>query len=156
MELVMRIEMSSWSIVVPYGWTIVIGDSQDWLRLFLDAEDHRDEGFHRIATTGVELSFECIHPPTLSTIADHADSVMHRHVRQGTPDVSTRDLCGREARAYQWTDGVRTIESVFVEIPDSTHFTVLRLDIVTPSFKEDVAARGHVAASRVLESLTWH
>jgi hypothetical protein len=156
MELVMRIEMSSWSIVVPCGWTIVMGDSQDWLRLFLDAEDHREEGFHRIVTSGVELSFECIHPPTLSTIGEYADSVMHRHVRQGAPEVSARDLCGREARAYQWTDGVRNIESVFVEIPVSTPFAVLRLDVVTPSFKEDVAARGRVAASRVLESLTWH
>jgi hypothetical protein len=152
----MRIEMSGWSIVVPEGWTTVIGDSQGSLRLFLDAEVHRDEGFHNIAKTGVELSFECIHLPTLSTIADYADGVMRHHVRQGAPDISSHDVCGREARAYQWTDGIQNIESVFVEIPESTHFTILRLDVVTPAFKPDVAARGRVAASRVLESLTWH
>jgi hypothetical protein len=134
----------------------MIGDSQGWLWLFLDAEVHHDDGAHKIATTGVELSFECIHPPTLSTIADYADDVMRHHVRQGTPDLSSCDVCGREARAYQWTDGVRNIESVFVEIPDSTHFTVLRLDVVIPSLNAEAAARGRGAASRVLESLRWH
>lgn len=154
----MRIEMSGWSVVVPEGWTVVSGNRHGWLRLFLDAEVHGDEGAHTIVSTGVELSFECIHPPTLSTIAEYADGVMRRHVGQGAPEISSRDVCGREMRAYQWTDGVRNIETVFVEIPDSTHFTVLRLDIVvTPSFEaDDVAARGRVAASRVLESLTWH
>ena len=152
----MRIEMSGWSIVVPEGWTAVIGDRHDGLRLFLNAEVRADEGAHTIVSTGVELSFQRIHPPTRSTLAEYADGMMRRHVRQGAPEIASRDVCGREERAYQWTDGIQNIESVFVEIPDSTRFTVLRLDVVTSAFKDDIAAPGRAAVSRVLESLTWH
>jgi hypothetical protein len=150
----MRIEMSDWSIGVPRGWTTVIGDDGSWLRLFLDADVKNEEWNLRVGGP-MELSVERIDLPTPTNIVDYADARIRRHVGQGYPEVSSRDMSGREARVYTWTNGVQNIESLFVDLSDATRLVVLRIDVLTPGNNAELAERGRIAATRVLESLEW-
>jgi hypothetical protein len=137
--------MNGWSIEIPLGWTTVIGGDRASLRLFLDAELKHDESSASVTTSGIELSVR-------QTTREHADNVMRWHVVSGEPDVSTRRLGGRDTQALAWTNGVQNIETMFVETPDAA---LLRVDVVTPVYANEVATRGRAAADLVLDSFAW-
>jgi hypothetical protein len=137
--------MNGWSIEIPLGWTTVIAGDRASLRLFLDAELKHDESSASVTTSGIELSVR-------QTTREHADNVMRWHVVSGEPDVSTRRLGGRDTQALAWTNGVQNIETMFVETPDAQ---LLRVDVVTPVYANEIATRGRAAADVVLDSFAW-
>jgi len=137
--------MNGWSIEIPLGWTTVIAGDRASLRLFLDAELKHDESSASVTTSGIELSVR-------QTTREHADNVMRWHVVSGEPDVSTRRLGGRDTQALAWTNGVQNIETMFVETPDTQ---LLRVDVVTPVYANEIATRGRAAADVVLDSFAW-
>lgn len=49
--------------------------------------------------------------------ADAAERLMARRVRQGHPDRFVGSIAGMVARGFEWTDGVRSIVSYFVNHP---------------------------------------
>jgi hypothetical protein len=144
----MRLEMPNWSIDISPGWTTVIREDQEVLRLFLDAVVQNEENFQKVDSSGIALGVQRIRARP-QTIENYADAEMRR-IR-----FSSRRVGGQDVRVYDWGNGVQKLVTVFVEIPDSASLCLLRFDVVIACSPSGSPVPGRDAAIRVIDSLAW-
>jgi len=151
----MRIETPSWSIELQTGWAAVVADDQSWVRLFFAGTTRNEEMSSTVEAGSAEVSLEIVRRSGDLPVAELAEAIMKRHVRQGEPERSSRLLGGRAALVYSWTDGVQDIETLFVA-EDASLF--LRIDVSTAaiaSSRQQAARRGRLAAEALLGRFTF-
>jgi hypothetical protein len=152
----MKIQMPTWTVDVPVGWCAVIDDDHSNLRLIFESRPVHVEDRATVEFDAADLLFRRVVLPAGASLEGYAEATMKRHV-EGEPERSMRRLGGREARAYEWTDGIHDLETLFVV--DAAP-VVLRIDLcsagaVTLRPRYETGRRGRSAAQAILASFTW-
>jgi len=98
------------SVVLCRGWTIVLRFPPDWLL------EQRDNLVIARKNSVEDLSIAAVEKVAQYSLWDVAEAAMQRHVRQGEPDRFPAVVSGHPAFGYEWSDGVQTILTWWLEL----------------------------------------